>query len=78
MRPTQHHRPGLWENMLGTVYAMNDAGEVRYFDYDYEAARAFAGADEADRDPRQARAARSYSGTGPRKGQHVLYVRRAG
>ena len=42
-KPTKRHRAGLWENMLGTVYAMNAAGEVRYFDYDYAAAVAFIG-----------------------------------
>lgn len=42
--PTKKHRPALWENMLGTVYARNVSGEVRYFDYDYKAAVAFIGA----------------------------------
>jgi hypothetical protein len=42
-RPTQKHRPAVWECMLATVYAMNDAGEVQYFDYDWDAAREFAG-----------------------------------
>jgi hypothetical protein len=37
------HRPLVWENMLGTVYARNAEGETKYFDYDYEAAHAFAG-----------------------------------
>ena len=41
--PTKNHRPALWENMLGTVYAMNDQGKVQYFDYDYEGAKEFAG-----------------------------------
>jgi len=41
--PTKRHRAAIWENMLGTVYAMNAAGEVRYFDYDYKAAVAFVG-----------------------------------
>lgn len=44
MQPTKHHRPVLWENMLGTVYACNAAGEVRYFDYDYELAVLHVGA----------------------------------
>lgn len=43
MPPTKKHRAGIWENMLGTVYAMNTAGEVQYFDYDYKAALAFVG-----------------------------------
>lgn len=51
MRPTLNHRPAVWECLLGTVYAMNDAGEVRYFDFDYDAANEFAGV-TADRDPR--------------------------
>ena len=43
MAPTKQHRAGIWENMLGTVYAMNPAGDVQYFDYDYAAAVAFCG-----------------------------------
>ncbi len=41
-KPTKQHRPALWEMMLGTVIAMNSKGEIRYFDYDYEAAKEFA------------------------------------
>lgn len=41
--PTKAHRPAIWENMLGTVYAMNKAREVQYFDYDYAEAVAFVG-----------------------------------
>jgi len=41
--PTRGHRPALWECMLGTVYALNEAGECKYFDYDHTAAAAFAG-----------------------------------
>lgn len=41
--PTRRHRPAVWEAMLGTVYAMNAAREVRYFDYDHAAAVEFAG-----------------------------------
>ena len=44
-KPTLKHRPAIWENMLGTVYAMNDVGDIRYFDYDYDAAMDFAGLD---------------------------------
>ena len=51
-KPTLKHRPAIWECMLGTVYAMNDDREVKYFDYDWDAARAFAGVDESGRDPR--------------------------
>lgn len=50
MKPTQHHRPAMWENMLGTVYAFNGV-EVAYFDYDWDAAAEFAGI-TPDRDPR--------------------------
>jgi hypothetical protein len=52
MKPTQKHRPAVWECMLATVYAMNDAGEVRYFDYDWDAAVEWAGVREDGRDPR--------------------------
>jgi hypothetical protein len=74
MNPTKKHRIAMWENMLGTVYARNDAGETKYFDYDWAAAREFAGVDQADRDPRVMRAPRNYGDGGPRKGQYVLYV----
>jgi len=51
MRPTQKHRIALSAGILGTVYATNAAGETRYFDFDYAAAREFAGID-ANSDPR--------------------------
>lgn len=83
LKPTRAHRPALWECMLGTVYAMNAAGEARYFDYDYEAAQAFAGVDQPGADPRVARVPLrlSYVKTGateanPRVGRMVLWVRR--
>lgn len=44
-KPTLKHRPAIWECMLGTVYAMNDDGDIKYFDYDYDAAMEFAGID---------------------------------
>ena len=53
-KPTKGHRAALWENMLGTVWAVNDAGEVKFFDYDLRGARAFAGVKES-RDPRVSR-----------------------
>jgi hypothetical protein len=75
MKPTQKHRPAIWENMLGTVYAMNDDGEVKYFDYNYGEAAIFAGCGGLDvidaRDPRIWPAA--HSTTNIRKGQTVLY-----
>lgn len=40
--PTRKHRAAIWENMLGTVYAMNPKGKVKYFDYDYAGAVAWA------------------------------------
>ena len=49
-KPTLKHRPAIWENMLGTVYAMNDVGDIRYFDYDYDAAMDFAGLDLSSAD----------------------------
>ena len=51
MKPTKKHRPAIWENLLGTVMAMNDLGETHYFDYDWDAAKAHAGVD-GDSDPR--------------------------
>lgn len=42
MKPTLKHRPVLWENMWGTVYAMSPTGEVKYFDCDTKAALRFA------------------------------------
>lgn len=45
--PTQKHRPAIWECMLGTVYALNDKGEVKYFDYDHEGAKEWAGIDDS-------------------------------
>jgi hypothetical protein len=43
MKPTLEHRPALWECMLGTVYARNDEGVTKYFDYDLEGAKEYAG-----------------------------------
>lgn len=56
-KPTIKHRPAIWECMLGTVYAMNDAGEIRYFDYKWDEAVAFAGV-TPERDPRTAKLGR--------------------
>jgi hypothetical protein len=63
--------------MLGTVYAMDpDTKAVRYFDYDYDAARAYAKIDNAT-DLRISRNKRSvaYSVTGenPYVGQIALW-----
>ena len=43
MPPTLKHRPAIWEGILRTVYAMNEAGETKYFDYDHAAAKVHAG-----------------------------------
>jgi len=43
MKPTLKHRPAIWECMLGTVYAMNNERDIRYFDYKWEDAIKFAG-----------------------------------
>lgn len=80
MKPTEAHRPAIWENMLGTVYARNAAGEVRYCDYRYEEAFAFAGVRAEGADLRVYRYPyREYAGPGvpasPRLGALVLYVR---
>ena len=75
--PTRKHRPAIWECILGTVYAMNDAGEVRYFDYKWDDAVAFAGV-TPERDPRTARAPQKMSvggrGDSIRSSQNVLWV----
>lgn len=71
-KPTKAHRPALWENMLGTVYASN-GHKTQYFDYDYAAAIAFIG---PHTDVRVARADRNL-GTdyqGPERGKLVWWV----
>lgn len=83
-KPTRQHRPAMWENLLGTVYAMNDERQVRYFDYDWPAAREWSGVEDPDRDPRIWKETRrrrwnprapSRRLTGPKKGRLVLWVR---
>lgn len=75
-KPTQHHLPVIWENMLGTVYARNAEGVITYFDYDWDGAVKFADV-HRDADPRTARCQYGYYGsTGPRRGQLALFVRR--
>ena len=78
MRPTKKHRPAIWENMLGTVYGMNDEGVTRYFDYRWDEAIEFAGV-TPDRDPRAARKTERVrytkdSSTEPRDRQFVLWI----
>jgi hypothetical protein len=74
-KPTKAHRKAIWESMLGAVYAQNDEGEIKYFDYDWAGARAFAGVEEQGRDPRIFKNKTAYNGTNcPSIGQPVLYV----
>lgn len=73
MPPTRRHRPAVWEAMLGTVEAMSDAYETRYFDYDHRGAAEFASALEPGRDPRLARVTWPVQG-GPRRGQLCVFV----
>ena len=75
MKPTQSHRPAVWECMLGTLHAMNDEGERRYFDYKWDEAFAFAGYTEG-RDPRVWKAQRNMGLDGPSRGQLVLWLKR--
>lgn len=63
--------------MLGTVYA-SDGTTTRYFDYNWDAARAFAGV-TPERDPRLAKKNKRVrytkdENTEPRVGQWVLWV----
>lgn len=67
--PTRKHRPLVWENMLGTVYA-TDGQTVRYFDFDWDAALAFAGVPDAT-DLRSARNPHAF-----RVGDHTVDARR--
>lgn len=84
MKPTKKHRPAIWENLLGTVMAMNDLGETHYFDYDWDAAIEHAGVnDDTARDPRLFRKKEriSYSNgahtlSDPQMGKLVLWIKR--
>lgn len=76
-KPTQAHRPALWECMLGTVYARNANGEVRYFDYNWAEAIAFIGP-HADVRTSRSTGYEGVQGTDrPRRGQLVWYVKYA-
>ena len=68
---TQKHRPLLWENMLGTVYAVNPEWKTEYFDYNWEAAHAHI---ELDRytDLRVCKVKVQYA-EWPRKGKWALF-----
>ena len=80
MKPTLDHRPAMWENILGTVYAMNAAGEIKYFDYKWQEALDFSGALAEGADPRWAKMTRDrmyqeISGSkGLRVGRSALWV----
>lgn len=69
MKPTLKHRIALRECMLGTVYAVDDRGVEKYFDYDWEAAHRHAGIDQTGRDPRLAK--------NPDNGRIALYILRS-
>lgn len=87
--PLKNYRPAIWENMLGTVYAMNDAEKIKYFDHDHKAAMAYAGIGP-DSAPRLYRIDRhaagrphgeySYGGedsyASPRHGKLVLFIKK--
>jgi len=76
--PTKKHVPAIWEGLLGTVYAQSPDGVVRYFDYNYEAARAWAGLSTAAAPSVDIRCGRSpsrWGSEGPRRGQIALWVR---
>ncbi len=69
---TKKHRPLVWENMLGTVYAMRPGErEAQYFDYNWDDARVHAMVAQCS-DLRICRVKVSYQGW-PRKGQLVLW-----
>jgi hypothetical protein len=68
---TRKHSPLIWEAMLGTVKATDGSEEGKYFDYDYEAARAFAGVAQCT-DLRIVRSPRSYQ-CGLREGRVALF-----
>lgn len=73
-KPTNHHRPALWAGLLGTVYAMSPDDRIRYFDYDIDGAKKFAGVDKGV-DPRFYKYTKFSTGELPRIGQKVLWVR---
>lgn len=76
--PTKRHKPVIWECILGTVYAANPAGEVKYFDYDWDGAREWA-AITPDSDLRVAKMPRDrryryYGDAGPSVFQLILWA----
>lgn len=79
MKPTKSHKPAIWEGILGTVYAVNKAGKVKYFDYNYEAAIEYAELDYSDlrayKTDRGYNFGSYYAPEGPSKGQLVLWTK---
>jgi hypothetical protein len=70
---TKKHIPLVWENMLGTVFARGpNWGEVKYFDYDYDMAHAYAETLTRYTDLRVCKAKATYADS-PRRGQWALY-----
>lgn len=77
-KPTRQHRIVMGENMLGTVWAVSPSGEYKYFDYDWEGAKAWTEID-GDSDVRiwNSDGAYSLGNMGHvRKGQRVVYAKR--
>lgn len=82
-RPTKKHKAAVWEGILGAVYAADPAGNVRYFDMDWNAALEYAQVDGEDADLRVYRYKQGrdrvgvrvgpYGTDGPRNGQLVLW-----
>lgn len=82
--PTNEYRAAIWENMLGTVYAMNDEGKVEYFDYKHKEAMEFARVNEPGAMPRVYRISRGAYGKpygefqgGPGHGKLVLFIKKS-
>jgi hypothetical protein len=54
-KPTSKHRLAIVPGLFGTAYGVNAEGEARFFDYDREAAYAFAGVSSDSVDVRRAK-----------------------
>lgn len=68
---TQKHKPLLWENMLGTVRAVNPQNVEKYFDYDWEGAHRYIELDKYT-DLRVCKVKVSYQGW-PAQGKYALF-----
>lgn len=77
-KPTQRHKPVIWEGILGAVYAASPEGVVKYFDYDWDGAREWAGITTSTPDLRIARVLHVsyYRGNGPSSGRWALWAKR--